>query len=120
MFESVKLALDPTGASRLVHVQGTPKQDNGYDCGIYVLATAESVCAFASKEKGDEWYLKRTIYSVFFKNLFCLQGQGTIRTIDPQGWEDGLQAVLGSQAIQDFRIKLLNLICRLRQLQNAC
>ncbi|KAJ8301665.1 hypothetical protein KUTeg_020652 [Tegillarca granosa] len=40
----IKLAPAPFGKMKFIEDTENPQQNNGYDCGIYVIATAEHMC----------------------------------------------------------------------------
>lgn len=46
VFRSVKDIFSAT--ARFIEVEKAPQQRNGYDCGVYVLAMAEVLCAAAA------------------------------------------------------------------------
>eukprot|EP00249_Psilotum_nudum_P013264 c24247_g1_i2 orf=110-787(+) len=50
----IKSFMGCTAASAVITEAFTPQQENGYDCGVYVMAIAESICK-AFQQKGENY-----------------------------------------------------------------
>lgn len=49
LHRSVQPALCVGGHCPLVHVESMPQQQNGYDCGVYVLMVTDAMCTAANR-----------------------------------------------------------------------
>lgn len=54
LHRAVRDVLAPGGTPcPLQHVQAMPQQENGYDCGIYVLAMTDALCDWAERARQE-------------------------------------------------------------------
>ncbi|KAG1668618.1 hypothetical protein FOA52_001487 [Chlamydomonas sp. UWO 241] len=96
-------SVGPTlGAGRecpLVHVEGMPQQENGYDCGVYVLMVTDALCTAAQAQ----W------------SKACRTRSGVGMALDLDGVERALETWLTPKAVSAFRLTLLELVAELQQ-----
>lgn len=60
LFKSVVGYIDSSSSAKYLDCIGTPQQTNGYDCGLYVTATASTICCWyessENKDATDLWF----------------------------------------------------------------
>ncbi|GAX78689.1 hypothetical protein CEUSTIGMA_g6127.t1 [Chlamydomonas eustigma] len=105
----VQKVLAPAGQEcPLVHVSEMPQQENGHDCGVYVMAMADAICAHSqqmlqgAREAGS---------SGQSHNLFWSQA-------DIEAWERKLGSWLTSHLVAEFRTQVLDLVSDFEKYRN--
>lgn len=109
LHRAVQNVLVPTGQEcPLVHVSDMPHQENGYDCGVYVMAMADAICARTqrmlqgSREAGSSGHGRNGFWS----------------HSDIESWERGLSSWLTSQLVAEFRAQVLDLVSDFEKYRN--
>ncbi|GLJ13047.1 hypothetical protein SUGI_0204050 [Cryptomeria japonica] len=55
LFTNIKDFMGPSSASATFIEHFTPRQRNGHDCGLYVLAIAKEICSYRGDTLGEDW-----------------------------------------------------------------